>query len=355
MTQGGQVKHDTVVATLHNLAVCYQKTGDLAKSAAYIEACIYNVSTYKVFNAGLREMHVKIKVASYLAKLNIHACAELSQLNDHRHALESAKKAVKFSISMIKLTLQSASSLSSSYTKHKNDGKKLLASTLNVLSIISLANPALRCFEHFLANGRIKTSFKLPSVLGVKDYPEWASQLSLKDLLLMQPLSVEDLQDPIGVQTEFTKDILLMKAAVLAVSYFCVSTELQFLQLEPETAEALHEKALKLIGAFFPEQSLLRMHLSESFRKRFRFSMNEIVKSKQREEDGSLEFKEDEDRLPTIKERPASLTPKFKFKKIRRRASERPKTVSNFESVGITYNRNKTPKNPKTRVVKFKK
>ena len=58
--------------------------------------------------------------------------------------------------------------------------------------------------------------------------------------------------------------------------------------------------------------------------------------------------------MPNIRERPASLSPAFKFKKFDRKATDRPKTVTNFDNV-LKKEKCKSPKNLKSRIIKFKK
>ena len=171
MTQGGTVDYSDVIITLHNLAFCYQKTEDLPKSAAYIEACIYNADSFPVFSKNLSEAQVKIKKLEYLTKIHLQSCAVLSQIQDHKQALIHSKKAVTYANSLIKTILQLASINSSKYLKLKKSGKTVPMSLKNLFSIISLVNPALQSIDKFLKSGKLKFN-QIPSVLGVKEPPE---------------------------------------------------------------------------------------------------------------------------------------------------------------------------------------
>lgn len=278
LTQGGEIQHDIVLATLHNLALCYQKSGDFPKSISYIEACIYNATTYKVMNPNLTEIHYKIKNTSYLTKTYIQCCALFSQVQEHKKALTNARKAINSATVMIKSTLRAASNYTVSVNKTKKAGKPIPTGITTIMSIISLASPTLKSLKQFLKTGTIKSLSKLPSVLGVKEFPQWVYNISLADLMFLQILEVEDLKDSIGIQTEFTKDYLLMKICIFAVSLFCASTEMQFIMVEPGEAEKLHNKAIALMGAFFPEQCPLLIYFKDCYSKRFKFTMDEIVK-----------------------------------------------------------------------------
>ena len=168
----------------------------------------------------------------------------------------------------------------------------------------------------------------------------------------MEPLSLEDLQETSGLQSEFTKDFIIMKVCLLGVSYFCLSSEMYFLQSELDQSEHLHNKTIKLLLGFLPENCPLVRHVGESFKKRFENEMEEIVRNIQPEEDLPINILNNS-RLPYIRDRPGSLSPAFKFKKMTRRASERPKTVTNFENV--VNNKLKTPKYTKWRNLKLKR
>ena len=82
--------------------------------------------------------------------------------------------------------------------------------------------------------------------------------------------------------------------------------------------------------------------------------MDEIVRPIQPEEEIPVSITLNEEKLPSIRERPTSLTPSFKFKKLNRRMSERPKTLSTFEGI-LKGTKNKTPKNTKIKISRVRK
>jgi hypothetical protein len=47
--------------------------------------------------------------------------------------------------------------------------------------------------------------------------------------MYMTPLTQFELTNNLGLQAEFTKDHMFEKICLLAVGYFCISTELRFL------------------------------------------------------------------------------------------------------------------------------
>lgn len=356
MTQGGSIKHDEVLLTLHNLAFCYQKLGDLPKSAAYLEACVYNANTFNAFGKGNNsDLQVKIKKDLYLAKAHVQLCAVLSELQDHKQAVMHSRKALSYSVAMIKGTLKIAAVFSSNVSKSKKLRTSVPPPSKNALSVITLISPALRSLSNFMKNGKIIEINKIPSVLGVKGTSEWAQKVTLADILLMQSMEIGDLRDSISPQSEFTKDYLIMKICLFGASYFCHSTELQFLRMEKEEAQAYHEKALNLLSGFIPVESPLFTHIKDTYYRRFVPKIEENAKYTEPEQDIVINSGIGERKLPIIRERPASLSPAFKFKKIDRRINERPKTVTNFDSIMKSNNKYKSPKYARIRLLKSKK
>lgn len=269
MTQGGEVHHAEVLVTLHNLAFCYQKLGDLVKSAAYLEACIYNINTFRVFSNDCSAGHYKLRQKVYLAKVHLQLCAVMSELQNHKQALVEARKAVNYSVSMMKLTLKAGAVYSSTFTKLKKQKKAVPNVSSHIFSIVSLANPALKSISHFMKHGKLLETHRIPSVLGVKSHSDWVESLSLTDMLLLQNLHLEDLSNSFSLQSELTKDFLIMKICIFATSFFCLSTELQYMRTEHEEAKKLHEKALTLLSGFIPSSTPLLKYFQEAYHKRF--------------------------------------------------------------------------------------
>jgi hypothetical protein len=355
MTQGVEIHHGQVLVTLHNLALCFQQLNDLNKTSAYIEACIYNVLSFNVFSKDLIEIHSKLKKFEYVAKIHIQSSAVLSKLQNHKLSLVHARKAMDSAKSLIKFTLKIASVYTSKYIKSKKLGKPLPQSTRQFVSIINLASPALKSLENFMKKGVVSDFNTIPSVLGVVELPDWISKASLSDFILMQPITLEDLEGSIGLQNEYTKDCILMKICVLGISFFLVSTELDCLQLEPAEAENFHDKAIKLLSGFLPEAVPLIQNLKEIYEKRYNKTIEYTPDYLQPSIDVPVVFIGPISKLPKLNDRPISLSPVYNLKNSKRRASERPKTVTNLESVYKLPDKNKTPTGNKQKILKFKK
>lgn len=153
------------------------------------------------------------------------------------------------------------------------------------VSLVELAKPALKTLERFISSSQIPPAQSIRSVLGVKAHPDWVYDFSIADLMFIQPLEAEDLQRGLGVSSEFSKDSLIYKVCLLAVSYFCCGTELRYLNNENKmpagkSVEKTFAKSLELLKAFWPVDSLLVMHIVESCEKKFEETLQEIVRSK---------------------------------------------------------------------------
>lgn len=105
---GRTIDRALIITTLHNQAAAYQRIWELTRSADYIEAIIYNVSSvlntetlfvfgHDVINEGSAQ---NLKFADYLTNklslisYNLQYCAVSSQVKNHTNALNSAQKAL---------------------------------------------------------------------------------------------------------------------------------------------------------------------------------------------------------------------------------------------------------------------
>lgn len=317
MTQSGKLIYTNVIFTLHNLAFCYQKISDFPKSLAYIDACIYNLNTHVIFPQDNPAIQNKLKKAGFLTKSHIQACAVLSQLGNHRLALTHARKSISFALSSVKLTLKAAGHYSSSYFGHKSKSRKIPDGLLHIMSLISIINPALNSLQQFISHQKTKKFHFIPSVLGVKDHTDWTFQIHLPDIMLIQPISMQELNDKTGIQLEFTKDAIIMKVCLLSISYFCASTELQFLQENEKEAKKLHELAVKAANGFLPKESKLLSHLKETLKNRF------SIQAKVGKTEDDIGIRIIDKILPVLPDRCMSLTPSHRFRKVTKKSEFR--------------------------------
>ena len=72
-------------------------------------------------------------------------------------------------------------------------------------------------------------------ILGYLNQNEWIQQMNIGNIMQITPFLMKDLLDLTRNELELTRESFLEKISFLAVSYFCVSTEIRFIiQLEQD-------------------------------------------------------------------------------------------------------------------------
>jgi hypothetical protein len=75
------------------------------------------------------------------------------------------------------------------------------------------------------------------SSLGVRALDDWVHTFAISDIMFIQPLTFEQVHQIPTLQAEFGRDYLLFKIVLLALSMFCIATEMKYLKskvLNPE-------------------------------------------------------------------------------------------------------------------------
>jgi len=115
-------------------------------------------------------------------------------------------------------------------------------------------------------------------LLGYLNQSEWMYLLNIGNIMQITPMTIHDLHSVSNIDVELARDSIIEKISFLAVSYFCVSTELRFLvnmrdnpsvdpvQVKAES-EYWHGKALEIGCSFFPSESPLVSHIYQSYKK----------------------------------------------------------------------------------------
>eukprot|EP00350_Pseudokeronopsis_sp_OXSARD2_P013831 CAMPEP_0170568474 /NCGR_PEP_ID=MMETSP0211-20121228/81222_1 /TAXON_ID=311385 /ORGANISM="Pseudokeronopsis sp., Strain OXSARD2" /LENGTH=124 /DNA_ID=CAMNT_0010890387 /DNA_START=839 /DNA_END=1213 /DNA_ORIENTATION=+ len=118
----------------------------------------------------------------------------------------------------------------------------------------------------------------MKALLGFFNQSEWLYLLNIGNIMQITPLTVHDLYSNTTWEVELTRDSILEKMSYLAVSYFCMSTELRFIYqikddpkidpvLKKKESEFWHSKALEIACSFFPSESPLVSHILSSYQK----------------------------------------------------------------------------------------
>jgi hypothetical protein len=127
------------------------------------------------------------------------------------------------------------------------------------------------------------------SLLGYLNQNEWIWSLNIGNIMQLSPLTLQDISNSSTFETELSRELILEKITFVAVSYFCVSTELRFLVATPESgdvrdalerrkdSEFWHGKALEVACSFLPSECPLVNHIMMSYNKHHAPS-NHIIK-----------------------------------------------------------------------------
>jgi hypothetical protein len=107
------------------------------------------------------------------------------------------------------------------------------------LSIESNYIPELQNFDlNKLKNFNYdKGAFDMRNVLGFLNQNEWLWALNIGNIMQISPLTIHELHSTSSCETELTRELVLEKVSFLAVSYFCISTELRFLSQSKEPVD----------------------------------------------------------------------------------------------------------------------
>ena len=74
-----------------------------------------------------------------------------------------------------------------------------------------------------------KSAIDLKNILGYLNQGEWTSKLSIGSIMQLQPVMMKDLLEQGKNELELTRESFITKVSLLAVSYFCYSTEIRFI------------------------------------------------------------------------------------------------------------------------------
>lgn len=134
------------------------------------------------------------------------------------------------------------------------------------------------------------------SVLGYFNQAEWITNINIGNIMQINPYKNEDLMMNAKNENQLTRPSFLEKVALLAVGYFCASTEIRFiLQLnedptftkrekEPES-EYWHAKSLEIACSFLPSDCPLVNHIMLSYQKHHSPAQQPIQEDEENEDE----------------------------------------------------------------------
>jgi hypothetical protein len=220
----------------------------------------------------------KLKVAKYITKLHMQYCAILSQLDNHKEALEHAKYSARY----IHLALQELVKVLEGFVKKRN--ASILESTAKTsLPILKTLISKLVPEENQVRNNETyKQPFNIKNLFGFFPCEETIMGLNIGNIMQLSPLTVMDSLSESERQFELTRESLLEKVALLAISYFCISTEKRFLAQAANNSgikesEYFHGRALEITCQFLPSECPLVSHIYATYQKHYSIIQRSIV------------------------------------------------------------------------------
>lgn len=85
--------------------------------------------------------------------------------------------------------------------------------------------------------GYLNLRNNVKTVLVTQEEDDWIFNLNIGNVMHLQPLSSEQMNLHMDNSHELSRDAMLEKIILLTVSYFCVGTELRFLNNNSSTAD----------------------------------------------------------------------------------------------------------------------
>jgi tetratricopeptide (TPR) repeat protein len=134
------------------------------------------------------------------------------------------------------------------------------------------------------------------NLLGYLNQSDWIWSLNIGNIMQISPLTMQDIYTTSSMEYELSRELVLEKICFLAVSYFCVSTELRFIvQMKEDTSvdpvvkrkesEYFHGKALEVACSFLPSECPLVNHILMSYQKHHAPSSQVIKEGQECDED----------------------------------------------------------------------
>jgi hypothetical protein len=114
------------------------------------------------------------------------------------------------------------------------------------------------------------------NILGFLNQNEWVYSLNIGNIMQIGAYNMQDLLQMPRNEAELSRDSFLEKISIIAISYFCVSTEIRFIiQLKEDPSydpvqkgvesEYWHAKSLEVACSFLPSECPLLNHVLLSY------------------------------------------------------------------------------------------
>ena len=113
------------------------------------------------------------------------------------------------------------------------------------------------------------------NVLGLRHADDWIFKLNIGNVMHLSLMGSDELNSKLESTHELGKDSMLEKIVLVAVSYFCIGTEMRFLMqkqcanISKKESEVFHAKALHIATLFLPNECPLVNHIVNSYIKNY--------------------------------------------------------------------------------------
>lgn len=185
-------------------------------------------------------------------------------------------------------------------TKQQSESNYYESKKATRSSIIS--NDSMSNQSYFKLRNNVKT------VLVTEEEDDWIFNLNIGNVMHLQPLSTEEMNLHVDNSHELSRDAMLEKIILLTVSYFCVGTELRFLnnssnvsdemksgrktsttetnkKFKKEQSEMWHAQALEASTRLLPSECPLVAHVITNYQKHHSPALTTILEDEPLEED----------------------------------------------------------------------
>lgn len=146
------------------------------------------------------------------------------------------------------------------------------------------------------SDAEFEEKLDMRSVLGYFNQSEWIGNINIGNIMQINPYKNDEFMNSAKNEFQLTRNSFLEKISLLAVGYFCASTEIRFiLQLkedpsfkpkekEPES-EYWHAKSLEIACSFLPSDCPLVNHILLSYQKHHAPAQQPISEDQPNEDD----------------------------------------------------------------------
>ena len=290
----------------------------------------------------------------FSAKFHLQMCAVLSQANNHKEALKHAQTAASICEDNILKTFQLKERVKSNYNnENKINTEEKIDECFKVIdhlksSIMKVKSNSYKQSKHitekeidiFINNSDLKISLR--NILGVKKADDWVNFLNIGNIMYLSAINSEDLDLDSEPNFELLRDAVVEKVVMLTVSYFCLATEIRFLNEEiklstplskknneysPTFSEFHHSQAVEFSCLYLPSTCPIVKHYISSYYKHYGNNLQVIPENEIINTNIELIKTDDEDPMLFIRSVPVFYNTNINEKENKKEEEDVPKKI----------------------------